>query len=131
MQKLDKNILFIGLLLGFTGIVFGAFGAHGLKKIVSTEQVASFEAGVRYQMYHALFLLFLAKTNFINSKNKKIILYFITIGILMFSFSIYLLVLQDFMNMNLKFLGPITPFGGLLLLMGWLWSIFAIFSKKT
>ena len=55
---MDKKILLVAAILGVTAIILGAFGAHALKKVLSVEQLATFEVGVRYQMYHALFLLF-------------------------------------------------------------------------
>jgi len=59
---MEKKILILGLILGMLSIIFGAFGAHALKKVLSQESLDSFETGVRYQMYHALFLLLIANT---------------------------------------------------------------------
>ena len=66
--KMDKRILLVAAILGVTAIILGAFGAHGLKKVLSVEQLATFEVGVRYQMYHALFLLFIGTFTFLGEK---------------------------------------------------------------
>jgi uncharacterized membrane protein YgdD (TMEM256/DUF423 family) len=102
---------------GMLSVIFGAFGAHALKKILSQEQLHSFEVGIKYQMYHSIVLLVLSfKTNAISSSTY----WCFTIGIVLFSFSIYGLVLSDAKGRKLRFLGPITPIGGLLLVSGWL-----------
>lgn len=102
---------------GMLAVIFGAFGAHALKKILSDEQLKSFETGVKYQMYHAIVLLVLGlNPTYITSG----IYWCFTIGILLFSFSIYGLVISSAKGKKLKFLGPITPLGGLLFIVGWL-----------
>lgn len=116
---------FIGALYGLLAVVFGAFGAHALKKSFSVEQLKSFETGVKYQMYHALVLLILGfNLNLTTSIEKYMISCFI-LGTFLFSFSIYGLTLSASKGKKLKFLGPITPLGGLFLVIGWglmLWS---------
>lgn len=78
-----------GAIFGALGIIFGAFGAHALKKIFNDEQLKNFETGVKYQIYHALLLVLLGfNTNFI-SKYENAVYYTLTLGILFFSFSIY------------------------------------------
>ncbi len=66
-----KKSLQIAAFLGFTAIILGAFGAHGLKQVLTTDQLVSFESGVKYQMYHALFLLFVSQTQLVSEKNEK------------------------------------------------------------
>ncbi|MBF8148452.1 DUF423 domain-containing protein [Winogradskyella sp. F6397] len=110
-------IIATGALFGMLAVIFGAFGAHALKKTLSTDQLHSFEVGVKYQMYHAIVLLALG----LSAANVTPATYWcFTIGILLFSFSIYGLVLSDAKGKKLRFLGPITPIGGLLLVTGWL-----------
>lgn len=104
-------------LFGMLSVIFGAFGAHALKKILSIEQLKSFEVGVKYQMYHAIVLLVLG---FNPEHITQTIYWCFTIGMLLFSFSIYGLILSDAKEKKLRFLGPITPIGGLLLVIGWL-----------
>lgn len=116
---MERKILLTATLFGFTAIVLGAFGAHAIKSVLNEDQLISFETGVRYQFYHALFLLFLGNTNWVTEKTKKIIFYMVLFGILFFSGSIYLLATNDLFLINVKFLGPVTPIGGLLLILAW------------
>ncbi len=109
--------LIIASIFGVLAVIFGAFGAHILKKKLTSEQLTSFETGVKYQMYHAIILLILGFQ--FNTKFSTSIWCF-SFGILLFSFSIYGLVLSDAFGKKLRVLGPITPIGGLLLAAGWL-----------
>lgn len=116
----------IAIFFGMTGIIFGALAAHTLSNFLSTEKITSFQTGVKYQIFNSLFLLIISLN--INKFNKRISysFKFITIGILFFSFSIYALSLQEIINKDLSFLGPITPIGGLLIIIGWFNIFFAI-----
>jgi uncharacterized membrane protein YgdD (TMEM256/DUF423 family) len=127
---MSQKIVLTALVLGALAIVLGAFGAHGLKKFLSVEELNSFEIGVRYQMYHALFLLFVAQTNYVTDKQKTIIFLLTLAGILLFSGSIYLLATSTITNIKVKFLGPLTPIGGLLLISSWIWLFYCIIVKK-
>lgn len=120
-----KNLtLIIGAVYGLLSVILGAFGAHAFKKILSAERLQSFETGVKYQMYAALFLLIVGYIlKFDNGTDKWISLLMI-IGAFMFSVSIYFLSFQEVWNANLKFLGPITPLGGLLMIISWAMLIF-------
>lgn len=102
---------------GMLAVVFGAFGAHALKKILNEDQLKSYEVGIKYQMYHAIVLLILG---FNNQYITSGIFWCFAVGIFLFSFSIYGLVISSAKNRKLRFLGPITPLGGLLLVTGWL-----------
>jgi len=113
----QQTFIITGAFFGMLAIIFGAFGAHALKKILSDDQLKSFETGIKYQMYHAIVLLLLG----FNFQFSTSAMYWcFTLGILLFSFSIYGLVLSDAKGKKLKFLGPITPIGGLLFVIGWL-----------
>lgn len=116
---MNKQIAIISVLLIVLGIVLGAFGAHGLKEVVTPEKVASYEVGVRYQIYHGLALLVLSLNASKIEGSLKVFLIFILSGVLLFSGSIYLLALNDVLSPDLSFLGPITPIGGVLMIMGW------------
>lgn len=116
---MNKTILISAAVFGITAIVFGAFGAHALKELISTESVQTFETGVRYQMYHALFLLFVGSTNYISDKTKKLVFYFVLIGVLLFSGSIYGLSTNLLTNFDFKSIGFVTPIGGLCLIISW------------
>jgi len=127
---MNKKIILTALIFGIISIIFGAFGAHALKKVLTVEQLTSFETGVRYQMYHALFLLFLGTTNLISDKKKKIVYIFILIGILIFSGSIYLLTTREITSIDIRPIAFITPIGGILLILAWLILFFNILSNK-
>lgn len=127
---MDKKILITALSFGFISIVLGAFGAHALKKVLTVDQLNSFEVGVRYMMYHALFLLFLGTTSIVLPEQKNVIYNLTLVGTLFFSVSIFLLSTQGLSGFNFKFLGPITPIGGLLLIAAWAVTIYYIITKK-
>ena len=127
---MDKKIILTALAFGFVSIVLGAFGAHALKKVLDTEQISSFEVGVRYMMYHALFLLFIGTTQFLLPEQKSIIYYLALFGTLFFSVSIFLLSTGSATGINFKFLGPITPIGGLLLITSWALAFYYVIVKK-
>lgn len=112
--------LLSGSLFGALAIILGAFGAHALKKILNEEQLKSFETGVKYQMYHAIVLLIIGFSLDSNATNYTAIVWCYIIGILLFSFSIYALVITSAKGKKMKFLGPVTPLGGLTLLVGWI-----------
>jgi uncharacterized membrane protein YgdD (TMEM256/DUF423 family) len=113
---MDRTFLLIGSVLGFLGVTFGAFGAHGLKPRLSADMLAVFETGVRYHMYHSLALLLVAAA--IGHIGEARLLtaagWFFFAGILLFSGSLYALALS-----GVGMLGAITPLGGLLFLIGW------------
>lgn len=100
-------------------VIFGAFGAHALKKTFTEEQLKSFETGVKYQMYHAILLVVLGFNFGFNSSLETYIAYCFIIGTFLFSFSIYGLCLGAAKGKKMQFLGPITPIGGLFLGIGW------------
>src|SRR5690606_641091 len=128
---MNKTIIGVASVFGLLSIIFGAFGAHALKEVLAPEQLVSFESGVRYQMYHALFLLFVGTTSLLTHKQKKTVFWLTLIGVLFFSGSIYLLSTQPLSGINFKFLGPITPFGGLLLIIAWIVLFIAVIRQKT
>ena len=116
---MNNLALITGAFFGLLSVIFGAFGAHLLKKKLTKEQLQSFETGVKYQMYHAIVLLVLG-FNLDNSTSiSNYIVYAFIIGIMLFSFSIYGLVISSANNKKMRFLGPITPLGGLFLVIGW------------
>lgn len=120
-----KNLtLIIGALYGLLSVVLGAFGAHALKKIISVEKLQSFETGVRYQMYAALFLLIIGYILKFETGSEKWISILMIVGTFLFSVSIYLLSMSEAWGTNFKFLGPITPLGGLLMIISWAMLIF-------
>ena len=117
---MNEIALVFAAFFGATAIILGAFGAHLLKKKLSTEQLQSFETGVKYQMYHAIVLLVLGFQLKMNTTLNNFVFLAFIIGTILFSFSIYGLVISSAKNKKIKFLGPITPLGGLFLVVGWL-----------
>src|SRR5947209_11108449 len=118
MQKL---FLITGTILGGLSVALGAFGAHGLKKIVSPETVAIYQTGVQYQMYHALALILVGMLaeRFLNHFLQYAGFLFIG-GIVLFSGSLYLIVSLTAMNKSVSTgIGIMTPVGGLLFIAGW------------
>jgi len=116
---MSKKVILTGAIFIVLAIILGAFGAHGLKDVLTDDQSKSFETGVRYQTYHGIALLVLG---FNASKIKSIdtILYLIIAGVVIFSGSIYLLATQDIIGVSMNFSGPITPLGGLLMISAWI-----------
>lgn len=128
---MDRKIIAVAAFIGTVAIVLGAFGAHGLKEVLNESQLATFETGVKYQMYHALFLLFIGTTNLIKETTKKTILGLVSVGVLFFSGSIYLLSTATVTGLSVKFLGPVTPLGGMLLIAAWMLLFAKILGKKA
>ena len=116
---MNKKIIVVAGILGLTAIILGAFAAHGLKELIPIASQQTFETGVRYQMYHALFLLFVGSASFLNEKTKSTIFYLVLVGLLFFSGSIYGLATDSLTSFNFKTIGFITPIGGLLLISAW------------
>ena len=113
---MHKNFLLVAATLGFLGVAFGAFGAHGLRERLSPEMLAVFEIGVRYQMYHvfALFAVAGAIAHFGRARMLLIAGWSFIAGVLIFSGSLYALALT-----GTGMFGAITPIGGVGLLLGW------------
>ena len=124
---MKKGVVISGALLILIAIILGAFGAHALKEILSEKSLHTFETGIRYQMYMGIAILSLG-FNYHRFRKRKFKLFysFILLGTLLFSLSIYGLVWADYaMLLTLrKVLGPITPLGGTLMIIGWSMFIF-------
>ena len=127
---MDRKILLVATVFGAIAIVLGAFGAHGLKSLISPESIAVFETGVKYQMYHALFLLFLGTTPLVSQKAKNTILMLVVSGIVLFSGSVYFLACNVLFSFDFKKIGIITPIGGLLLILAWIVLFLHLIKQK-
>ncbi|KAB1068360.1 DUF423 domain-containing protein [Tamlana haliotis] len=128
---MNKKMLVAGVVLGLLSIILGAFGAHGLKALISAEAIQTFETGVRYQMYHAFFLLIVGGTSIVSLKSQNLIYYFVLIGVLFFSGSIYGLATNALTGFDFKSIGFITPIGGLFLIMAWGVSFVDLIKNKS
>ncbi len=127
---MNNKILSTAAFFGMTSIVLGAFGAHALKQVLTADQLITFETGVKYQMYHALFLLFLGLNTHLSTKVKKTILVLTILGVIFFSGSIYLLATDSLNTFNFKAIGFVTPIGGLLLIIAWSILMVQFLKKK-
>ena len=119
---MDRTLLLVGALAGFTGVALGAFGAHGLRGRLSPEMLAVFETGVRYHMYHALAIL--ATALIMGRTSGRLATaagWLFTAGIVLFSGSLYALAAT-----GITVLGAITPIGGVAFLLGWACLAFAV-----
>ena len=126
---MNKTYIITGATFIFLGIVLGAFGAHSLKTILNPSELLSFEVGVRYQMYQGLALLAIGLNNNVELKNKLQYRGF-TLGTLLFSGSIYFLAIDRVLGMKLSWFGPITPIGGAILIVTWIYFIYRILKRK-
>ena len=116
----------LGSILAFSAVLLGAFGAHALKETLSAyDSVQTWETAVRYQMWHALALILLSMISLTQPIPKMIGPCF-AIGTLLFSGSLYGLALD-----GPKWLGPVTPLGGLTLMIGWLLLAYSCFKNKV
>ena len=94
-MNFNKKITVLAAVMGALTVIIGAFGAHGLKEIVSEKTITSFETGVRYQMFHVILLLIIGFSAFIDQKTQKWVSLFFVFGILLFSGSIYFIAMKD------------------------------------
>jgi len=121
-----RNLIAAGAIFAALSVLFGAFGAHGLKDRLSFEYLAIFETAVRYQLYHALGLMLMGISGFHLPDNLiQLPSYFLIFGTVIFSGTLIILVLTD-----LKWLGAITPIGGLCLVIGWLLFAYNIYFRS-
>lgn len=127
---MNNKIISTAAFFGMTSIVLGAFGAHALKQVLTSDQLITFETGVKYQIYHALFLLFLGLDTHLTTKVKKIILGLTILGVILFSGSIYLLATDSLNTFNFRVIGFVTPIGGLLLISAWSILMVQFLKKK-
>ncbi len=128
---MNKKIIATAAFLGMVAIILGAFGAHALKKVLSVEELVTFETGVRYQMYHAFFLFFVATRTELSQKTLKVIYNLAVAGVLLFSGSIYLLATNNLTSFDFKIIGFVTPIGGLLLILAWSVLFVKIIKQKS
>jgi uncharacterized membrane protein YgdD (TMEM256/DUF423 family) len=117
----NKDLLTIATLLAALAVALGAFGAHGLKPLVSPERLEAFKTGVQYQFYHAFAIaLTVIISQFLNDKWLRRSAWLFLTGILLFSGSLYILTYLSATNTEGgKWVGAITPLGGVCFLLGW------------
>ena len=128
---MQKIFLIIGTVLAGLDVALGAFGAHGLKKVVTPENVAIYQTGVQYQMYHALALVLVGilSERILNSYLSYAGVLFVA-GIFLFSGSLYLIVSLYAMNKPVPTAVVIlTPIGGLFFILGWISLLISLLKK--
>ncbi|MFM7153039.1 MAG: DUF423 domain-containing protein [Bacteroidota bacterium] len=129
----DSSRLFIRIaaLSGALAVALGAFGAHGLKPLLTEYQLAIYEKGVHYQFYHTLALMAAAllMNGINNARYLRLSGWFFTAGILCFSGSLYLLACRDIMTVPAAVLGPVTPLGGVCFIAGWVLLLLSVKGK--
>ena len=123
LQVNDKKLwIIISAVSGFTAVAIGAFSAHGLREKLSSEMLEVYRTGVLYQFFHTIVLFILSLTNFIKGRLPSI---FFLVGIILFSFSLYL-----YSTSGVRFFAMVTPVGGVCFLIGWLLIIVEVIRKK-
>ncbi len=128
-----KKLVSIGSIMMALAVIIGAFGAHALKPLMSVTQNQTFETGVKYHFYHALGILIIGILyNTIQHKNLIRAAYLMLLGIILFSFSLYLLALKQSLGIgHWTFLGPITPMGGVCFIAAWLLVCWTVVTSKN
>ncbi|MEZ7876651.1 MAG: DUF423 domain-containing protein [Polaribacter sp.] len=121
-----KNFI-ITCFLGMLGIILGAFGAHALKEVLTSDELISFNTAVRYQMYHVIVLLFVNMYTGFSTKQKNTISWLFFSGIFFFSGSIYAIQLTELTATSIWF---ITPIGGLFFILGWAFMLTGFLKKN-
>jgi uncharacterized membrane protein YgdD (TMEM256/DUF423 family) len=121
-----KVFVMLGAINMALGVILGAFGAHGLEKLISPEMLDVFQTGVQYQIYHALGLLMVAVLliPYPHASGLRTGGWIMLAGIILFSGSLYLLALT-----GIKFFGPITPIGGVCFIVAWIWIFWAMLKE--
>lgn len=128
---MNRKIIITASLFGVLAVILGAFGAHALKARLEPQQLETWHTAVQYHFYHVFAILFLS--TFTRFRNGLIMTsyYFFTSGIILFSGSLYLLSCRTLLGWeSVSMLGPITPIGGLLFILGWLTLAFAALRNK-
>jgi len=119
-----------GSIFAFCAVVLGAFASHALKDRLALESLESFQVGVRYMMYHALALLLFSLIHPEANSLQRWTLILFVVGIFLFSGSIFILATQTIHQLKVSFLGPITPLGGMCLIVGWALQIIHFFKNQ-
>lgn len=128
---MNKRIIITASVLGMLAVIAGAFGAHALKAVLQPGQLQTWHTAVEYHFYHVFALLFLAVFARNGGKYVTAAYYLFTLGVVFFSGSLYLLSCRDTLGWNwLAIMGPVTPIGGLLFIMGWFTLLLAALKQK-
>lgn len=121
----------LGIALAAIGVALGALGAHALANVLEPPALTSYLTAVRYQIYHAFALILLGLYHLQTKEAIRTPYLLMSIGVVLFSGSIYGLTLLPLLDISARWLGPITPIGGLLLIFGWMTWLWTTFKKKS
>ncbi len=128
---MNRQIIITAAVLGMLGVIAGAFAAHGLKPHLTAHQLEIWHTGVQYQFYHVFAILFLSTFGRFRNSFIAASYYLFTLGIILFSGSLYLLACADLLRWGwLAIMGPVTPIGGLMFIAGWVTLALAAFRNK-
>ncbi|RXF68887.1 DUF423 domain-containing protein [Arcticibacter tournemirensis] len=127
---MNRKIIITASVFGIAAVILGAFGAHGLKPRISASDLENWKTAVSYHFYHTLALLFLSTVAKYRDGFINIAYYAFVLGIFLFSGSLYLLSTRAVTGLSAGFLGPITPIGGLMFIVGWLFLLLAAVKNK-
>lgn len=128
---MNKQLIIIASISGMLAVILGAFGAHALKSLLEPSGLEVWKTAVSYHFYHTLALLFVSILPASNSKAANMAAWFFSLGILLFSGSLYLISTKEILNIEqLSVLGPITPIGGLFFILGWFSLILVAIKSK-
>lgn len=128
---MNKRIIIFASIFGVLAVILGAFGAHSLNKLISAGDLDTWNTAVQYHFYHTLALLFLSTFSRFKSKAINAASWFFTFGILFFSGSLYFLSVKSMLNFNnVGLIGPLTPIGGLLFILGWISLLVATIKNR-
>ncbi|MFA6946771.1 MAG: DUF423 domain-containing protein [Pedobacter sp.] len=128
---MNKRVIIIASVFGILAVILGAFGAHALKSLLDPAGLEIWKTAVSYHFYHTLALLFVSILPASSSKAANMAAWFFSLGILLFSGSLYLISTKEILNITqLSVLGPITPIGGLFFILGWFSLIFVAIKSK-
>jgi uncharacterized membrane protein YgdD (TMEM256/DUF423 family) len=121
---MNKTMIGAGAALGLLAVMLGALGAHALRDLLAPDSLESYQTGVQYQMYHALFLLFLGLHAKLPRRERLIAFRLVAVGVLCFSGSIYALSTAALTGLDFTPVAWVTPLGGLFLIAGWAWLLY-------
>ncbi len=128
---MNKRVIIIASVFGILAVILGAFGAHALKSLLDPAGLEVWKTAVSYHFYHTLALLFVSILPASNSRAGNLASWFFSLGILLFSGSLYLISTKEILNITqLSVLGPLTPIGGLFFILGWFSLIFVAIKSK-
>lgn len=127
-----KVFIRLGSLFAALAVGLGAFGAHTLAEHLTPKDLATFKTGVEYHFYHSFAILIVGVLLYYGKKSRlNIAGWLFLAGIILFSGSLYLLSVKETMNLSISWVGPITPIGGTLFLIGWGFLFASTFQERT